>query len=258
LRIAVIGCGHVGVTCAHALLQSRLCREIVLVDEDQERVRGEALDLLQATPLDTPVKIYGGDHKDAAASEIVILTVGAPGKFSGSRLDLLAGNVGIVRSCVGKLMAENFAGTLLVATNPVDILTFVAQNESGLPLGRVVGSGTLIDTLRLRSLLGEKLRVDPRSVHVQVIGEHGDSSVAVWSAAQVSGLPLALYPGADALPPQEGPRQRPPGGPRDCRPQRQHVLRDRGLRDPHLRGHRARRAFRPRRLDPHDRPIRSS
>jgi L-lactate dehydrogenase len=202
-RISVIGCGHVGVTCAHALLQSRLCREIVLVDEDQERVRGEALDLRQATPFDTPVKIYAGDYTDAAASEIVILTVGAPGKFSGSRLDLLAGNVGIIRSCVGKLMTENFVGTLLVATNPVDILTFVAQNESGLPLGKVVGSGTLIDGLRLRSLLGEKLRVDPRSVHIQVIGEHGDSSVAVWSAAQVAGLPLALYPGADALPPQE-------------------------------------------------------
>jgi len=202
-RIAIIGCGHVGVTCAHALLQSRLCREIVLIDEDHDRVRGEALDLGQAIPFDTPVKIYAGDYIDAAASEIAILTVGAPGKLLGSRLALLADNVGIIRSCVSKLMAEGFAGVLLITTNPVDILTFVAQKESGLPQGKVIGSGTLIDTERLRSLLGEKLHVDARSIHAQVIGEHGDSSVVVWSAAEVAGLPLALYPGADALPSRE-------------------------------------------------------
>lgn len=201
-RIAIIGCGHVGVTCAHALLQSRLCREIVLIDEDPNRARGEALDLQQAMPFDTPVKIYAGDYVDAAASEIVILTVGAPGKFSGSRLDLLADNVSILRSCVGKLMAESFAGVLLITTNPVDILTFVAQKESRLSAGQVIGSGTLIDSERLRSLLGGKLHVDARSVHAQVIGEHGDSSVVVWSTAEVGGLPLALYPGAEDLPSQ--------------------------------------------------------
>jgi len=161
------------------------------------------LDLQQAVPLGTPVKIFAGTYKDAAVSSIVIMTVGIPAKFSGSRLDMLAGNVVIVRSCVQKLMAEGFDGVLLIATNPVDVLTFITQKESGLPVTQIIGSGTLLDTERLRHILGEKLNVDPRSVHAAVIGEHGDSSVAVWSAAQVAGIPLALYPGADTLPGQE-------------------------------------------------------
>ena len=202
-RIAILGCGHVGTACAYALLRGRLCREIVLIDENQDLARGETLDLQQAMPLDAPVKIFAGDYKDAAASSVVILTVGGPGKLSGSRLDLLAGNVDIVRDCVAKLMAENFDGVLLIATNPVDVLTYVAQTESRIPVGRVIGSGTLIDTERLHSILGEKLNVDARAVHAAVIGEHGDSSVVVWSAAQVAGVPLAFYPGADSLPARE-------------------------------------------------------
>jgi L-lactate dehydrogenase len=199
-RISIIGCGHVGAACAHALLQRRLVREIVLIDEDAKHARGEALDLQQAAPLGAPVKIFAGGYEDAATSAIVILTVGGPGKFMGSRLDLLAGNVDIVRGCVKKLMAQKFDGVLLITTNPVDVLTLVAQKEAGLPVGQVIGSGTLIDTERLCSMLGEKLNVEARAVHAMVIGEHGDSSVAVWSSAQVAGIPLALYPGADALP----------------------------------------------------------
>jgi len=198
-RISIIGCGHVGTTCAFALLQSRLCREIVLIDQAKDLARGEALDLQQSVPLGMPVKIFAGDYKDAAASSIVVLTVGAPGKFPGSRLALLAANVEVLRSCLGKLMAEDFNGVLLLATNPVDILTLVAQKESGLPVNQVIGSGTLIDTERFRFILGESLNVDARSVDAVVIGEHGDSSVAVWSAAQVGGAPLAAFPGAAAL-----------------------------------------------------------
>jgi L-lactate dehydrogenase len=202
-RFSIIGCGHVGTSCAFAILQNHLAREIVLIGDTEDHVHGEALDLQQAVPLGTPVKIFAGTYKDAAASSIVIMTVGTPAKFSGSRLDMLAGNVGIVRGCVQKLMAEGFDGVLLIATNPVDVLTFIAQRESGLPASQVIGSGTLLDTERLRHILGERLNVDPRSVHVAVIGEHGDSSVAVWSAAQVAGVPLALYPGVDTLPGQE-------------------------------------------------------
>jgi L-lactate dehydrogenase len=202
-RISIIGCGHVGTSCAYAILQNRLAREIVLIGDSEDHVHGEALDLQQAVPLGTPVKIFAGTYKDAAASAIVIMTVGIPAKFSGSRLDMLAGNVVIVRSCLQRLMAEGFDGVLLIATNPVDVLTYIAQNESGLPPSQVIGSGTLLDTERLRHILGEKLRVDPRSVHASVIGEHGDSSVAVWSAAQVAGIPLARYPGADTLPSQQ-------------------------------------------------------
>jgi L-lactate dehydrogenase len=202
-RISIIGCGHVGTTCAYALLQSRLCREIVLIDEARDLARGEALDLQQSVPLGMPVRIFAGDYKDAAASSIVVLTVGAPGKFTGSRLDSLAANVEVLRSCLRKLMAEHFDGVLLLATNPVDILTLVAQRESGLPVNQVIGSGTLIDTERFRVILGESLKVDARSVDAVVIGEHGDSSVAVWSAAQVGGAPLAAFPGAGALAPRE-------------------------------------------------------
>ena len=202
-RIAIIGCGHVGTTCAYALLQSRLCRELVLIDEAIDRAKGEALDLQQSVPLGMPVKIFAGDYADAAASSIVVLTVGAPGRFPGSRLDLLAANIESVGACVGKLTAEHFDGVLLLATNPVDILTLFAQRQSGLPVGRVIGSGTLIDTERLRFILGERLNVDARAVDAIVIGEHGDSSAAVWSAARVGGAPLAMFPEAQALPSRE-------------------------------------------------------
>jgi L-lactate dehydrogenase len=161
------------------------------------------MDLQHAVPLGSPIKIFAGTYKEAAESDIVILTVGTPAKFSGSRLDMLAGNVVLVRSCVQKLMAEGFGGIIIVATSPVDVLTYIVQRESGLPHGQVMGSGTLVDSERLRQLLGEQLEVDPRSVHAAIIGEHGDSSVAVWSAAQVAGLPLTQYPGAKTLPSHE-------------------------------------------------------
>jgi L-lactate dehydrogenase len=202
-RISVIGCGHVGTTCAYAILHTRLAREIVLISNTSEHVLGEAMDLQHAVPLGSPIKIFAGTYKEAAESDIVILTVGTPAKFSGSRLEMLAGNVVLVRSCVQKLMAEGFSGIIIVATSPVDVLTYIVQRESGLPHGQVIGSGTLVDSERLRQLLGEQLEVDPRSVHASIIGEHGDSSVAVWSAAQVAGLPLTQYPGAESLPTHE-------------------------------------------------------
>jgi L-lactate dehydrogenase len=202
-RISILGCGHVGTSCAFALLQTRLVREIVLIGDGPAHVKGEALDLQQAVPLGSPITVTAGTYKDAAASSIVIVTVGTPGTFQGSRLDMLAGNATIVRGCIAKLMAEGFDGVIIIATNPVDVLTYIVQNESGLPAARVIGSGTLLDSERLRHILGEQLKVDARSVHAAVIGEHGDSSVAVWSAAQVAGLPLRLYPGAKALPSHE-------------------------------------------------------
>jgi L-lactate dehydrogenase len=202
-RISIIGCGHVGTSCAFAILQTRLVREIVLIGDTETHVQGEAMDLQQAVPLGSPIRIFAGTYKDAAASSIVIVTVGTPGKFQGSRLDMLAGNVVIVRSCIAKLMAEGFNGVVIIATNPVDVLTYIVQKETALSPCQVIGSGTLLDTERLRHILGEQLNVDPRSVHAAVIGEHGDSSVAVWSAAQVAGLPLANYPGANSLPSHE-------------------------------------------------------
>jgi L-lactate dehydrogenase len=202
-RIAIIGCGHVGTSCAYAILHTRLVREIVLIGDTKNHVHGEAMDLQHAVPLGSPIRIFAGTYKDAAASSIVVITVGTPGKFEGSRLDMLAGNVVIVRSCVAKLMAEGFNGVLIIATNPVDVLTYIVHQESGLLPGQVIGSGTLLDSERLRHILGEQLEIDPRSVHAAVIGEHGDSSVAVWSGAQVAGIPLLRYPGAHNLPSHE-------------------------------------------------------
>ncbi|HMH16423.1 MAG TPA: L-lactate dehydrogenase [Edaphobacter sp.] len=199
-RISIIGCGHVGTSCAYALLLNHLADELILIDGTPDKARGEALDLQHAVPLGMPMKIVAGTYKDAAASAIVVITVGTPGKFAGSRLALLEGNVVLVRECIANLMAEHFDGVLLLATNPVDVLTYIAQTESGLPVGQVIGTGTLIDSERFRFILGANLNVDARSVHASIIGEHGDSSVAVWSAAQVAGIPLALYPGAHTLP----------------------------------------------------------
>ncbi len=199
-RIAIIGCGNVGTACAYALLLSSTVRELILIDHDSDKARGEAMDLEHAVPLGAPVRVMAGSYKDAAESAIVILTAGVPSTPGESRLDLLDRNVTIVIDCVHSLMAENFNGILLITTNPVDILAHVAQKVSGLPACRVIGSGTTIDTARLRAMLGIHLSVEARAIHAFVIGEHGDSSLVAWSSAHIGGIPLTLYPGADRLP----------------------------------------------------------
>jgi len=201
--VAIIGCGHVGVACASSLLSTSLVRELVLINHSDEVAQGEALDLQQASPLGSPVRVTAGTYADAAVSQIVVLTAAAPGKLEGSRLDMLAANADVVRDCVGQLVEAKFEGILLLATNPVDVTTYIAQKEFGLAPERVIGTGTLIDSERMRSMLGDALKVDARSVHVAIIGEHGDSSVPVWSAAQAGGMPLADFPGAKQLPSYE-------------------------------------------------------
>lgn len=206
-RVAIVGCGNVGMASAFALIQSGLIRELVLVGHSDEKTEGEAMDLQHAVavPMTSPIRIIAGSYADAARSSVVVVTAGAASADPDvSRLDLLEQNVGVVREIVGKLMAEGFDGVLVMATNPVDVLAQVAQETSGLPACRVLGTGTLIDTARLRSLLAGELGVEPRAVEAYIIGEHGESEIAVWSGARVAGLPLALYPGADALaPPSE-------------------------------------------------------
>lgn len=202
-RVAIIGCGNVGMASAFALLQSGLIRELILIDRDRDTAEGEAMDLQQAmaVPMEPPVKVTAGSYKDAAASSIVIITAGvATDDPNVSRLELLDQNVKIIREIVGKLKAENFGGILIITTNPVDVLAQVAQIESGLPARRVISTGTVIDTARLRVMLAEELAVEPRAVDAFIIGEHGDSEIAVWSAARVAGLPLKKFPGADKLP----------------------------------------------------------
>ena len=203
-KIAIIGAGTVGVTCAYTLVLKGAAREIVLINRDPKKAEGEASDLQHAVPLGQPVKVKAGDYKDAADSAVVIFAAGVPsGDKEESRLALLEKNAAVLRKCLGKLKAENFNGGLLIASNPVDVLTFIAQQESGLPHSQVVGSGTVIDTNRLRTLLGEELGIEARSVHGYIVVEHGDSSVAVWSGVQVAGMPLASYLGSGASPAQE-------------------------------------------------------
>ena len=200
--VCIVGCGKVGMAAAFALIQSDLIRELVLIGHSDEQTEGEVIDLRHAAavPMRSPVRIIAGSYADAARCSLVVLTAGAPsGGPDVSRLDLLEKNAVIVREIVGSLREEGFDGVLLMATNPVDVLARIAQEESGLPACRVIGTGTLIDTARLRSLLAERLGVEPGAVDAYIIGEHGDSEIAVWSGARVAGLPLALYPGARDL-----------------------------------------------------------
>jgi L-lactate dehydrogenase len=203
-HVCIVGCGNVGMASAFALIQSDLIRELVLVGHSEDKTEGEVMDLRHAVavPMKAPVRITNGSYADAARCPIVVVTAGAASADPDvSRLDLLEQNVGIIREIVGSLKAEGFDGVLIMATNPVDVLSQVAQEASGLPASRVIGTGTLIDTARLRSLLAEELDVEPRAVDAYIIGEHGESEIAVWSGARVAGLPLASYPGADDLAP---------------------------------------------------------
>lgn len=192
-RVAIIGCGHVGATSAYALLLNGIAREIVLVDRNTEHADGEAMDLQHAVPLGRPVRVWSGNYKDAGRAAIAVIAAGVGGRPGETRLDLLARNIVVVRDCIRRLMDEGFDGIILMTTNPVDVLAQVAQDESGLTMNRVIGSGTVLDTARLRAVLGDALGVEARSIHAYIIGEHGDSEIAAWSSARVAGLPLSDY-----------------------------------------------------------------
>lgn len=192
-RIAVIGAGHVGATVAYALMLREIVGEIVLVDTNEKLAEAQALDIEHANALSRPTRVWAGGYADAARASIVVLTAGATMKSGESRLSLLDRSAAIVRSCVRELMAGGFSGILVVASNPVDVMAQLAQELSGLPAPSVIGSGTLLDSARLRSMLGAKLGVDPRSVSAYVLGEHGDSEIVAFSVAQIGSLPLDAY-----------------------------------------------------------------
>lgn len=189
-KIGVIGCGFVGSACAFTLMQSGLFTDIILLDVDKNRAEGEAMDISHGIPLATPMHIYAGSYKDIADCGIVLVTAGANQKPDETRLDLVHKNVSIYQSIIPEIMNVGFDGILLVVSNPVDILTYVTVKLSGLPDNQVFGSGTVLDTARLKAALGKHLQVDNRSVHAFVIGEHGDSEFAAWSSANISGIDL--------------------------------------------------------------------
>ena len=189
-KAAVIGCGFVGSATAFTLMQSRLFSELVLLDVNMEKADGEAKDIAHGIPFAGQMKIYAGTYDDAADAAIIIITAGANQKPGETRLDLVQKNTAIYQSIIPELVKRDFGGILLIVSNPVDILTYVALKLSGLPENRVLGSGTVLDTARLKYALGEHLGVDSRSVHSFIIGEHGDSEIAAWSSTNVSGIPL--------------------------------------------------------------------
>ena len=189
-KAAIIGCGFVGSASAFALMQSGLFSEMVLIDADRQKAEGEALDISHGLPFAKPMQIYAGDYDDIADANVVIVTAGAGQKPGETRLDLVKKNVAIFGKIIPEIAKRDFGGILLVVANPVDILTYTAAKLSGLPENRVFGSGTVLDTARLKYILGEHLGVDSRSVHAFILGEHGDSEIAAWSSANVSGIPL--------------------------------------------------------------------
>ena len=192
-KVAVIGCGFVGSTSAYTLMQSSLFSEMVLIDADRARAEGEALDIKHGLPFTKPMNIYAGDYSDIADAAIIVITAGAAQKPGETRLDLVNKNVAIFKSIIPEIVKYNKDAILLVVSNPVDILTYVTLKLSGFPKNRVIGSGTVLDSARLKYLLGKHLDVNPKSVHAYIIGEHGDSELAVWSSANVSGIPITDF-----------------------------------------------------------------
>ena len=192
-KIAVIGCGFVGSASAFALMQSGLFSEIVLVDVDKDKAEGEAMDISHGIPFSRHMKVYAGDYDDIADASIIVVTAGAGQKPGESRLDLVHKNISIFKSIIPEIAKRNFQGILLIVANPVDILTQVALKLSGFPENRVIGSGTVLDTARLKYELAEHLEVDSRSIHAFIVGEHGDSEIVAWSSANVSGIELNQF-----------------------------------------------------------------
>lgn len=192
-KAVMIGCGFVGSACVFSLMQSGLFSEIAMIDADNARAEGEALDISHGIPFAKPMKIYAGNYDDIENASIIIITAGANQKPGETRLDLVHRNVEIFKSILFEIKQRDFKGILLIVSNPVDILTTVAIKLSGLPENRVIGSGTVLDTARLKYSIGEHLNVDSRSVHAFIIGEHGDSEIAAYSSANVSGIPLNRF-----------------------------------------------------------------
>jgi L-lactate dehydrogenase len=191
-RIVVIGVGAVGSTTAYTLLLRNRMDELVLIDANQDKAVGDALDMNHGLPFLNRTKIWAGSYEDCAEADIVIITAGAAQKQGESRIDLLKRNVAIYESITDEVLKYNKSGILLIASNPVDVMSYFTWKKSGWPVNRVIGSGTLLDSARFRYLIGEKLQVDPRSVHGHIIGEHGDSELPLWSLANIAGTELSL------------------------------------------------------------------
>ena len=192
-RVVIIGAGHVGATAAYALMLRALVREIVLIDSDPALAEAEAADLSDANALARPGHIWAGTYADAASATIAVITAGAASHGAESRLSLADRSAEIVSTCVAQLVEAGFAGIILVAANPVDLMTLVALRRSGFPAARVIGTGTLLDSSRLKQTLAGRFRIAPEAIEGLVLGEHGDSEVATFSTVRIGGLTLEQF-----------------------------------------------------------------
>ena len=184
-KITIIGAGSVGASIAYTAVVKGVASEIVLIDINKDKTLGEAMDIRQGIPFCTPCDIYAGDYPDAVGSDIVVITSGIPRKPGQSRIDLTQTNVNIIKDIAKNIVPYAKDALYVIVSNPVDIMTYVFTKVSGIPEERVFGSGTLLDTSRLRSSLADHLAVSQKSIHAYVLGEHGDSSFVPWSIAQV-------------------------------------------------------------------------
>jgi L-lactate dehydrogenase len=192
---AIIGAGQVGLACAYSMLIENTFDEMILVDVDRNKLEGEVMDLVHGLSFVQPVTVRAGTAADCQGADIVIITAGAKQKPGETRLELIGRNANIFKSIIPELVQYCPEAIFLIVSNPVDVMTYVTWKLSGLPSSSVIGSGTVLDTARFRYLLAQELRLDPRSIHAYIIGEHGDSEVAVWSRVNVAGMPLqALDP----------------------------------------------------------------
>mgnify|MGYP003310656770 CR=1 FL=1 len=192
-KITIIGAGSVGATIAYTLVAQGSVSELVLIDVNEAKAKGEAMDIVQATPYLHPVKVYAGTYADAAGSDIVIVTSGVGRKPGQSRIDLTQTNVNILKAIAPQVVKAAPDALYLFVANPVDILTYVFCKLTGVPRNRVIGSGCTLDSIRLRTKLSELYSVNQQQVHAYVLGEHGDSSFVAWSSASIAGVPLDEY-----------------------------------------------------------------
>lgn len=188
--IGIVGVGHVGMAAAYALFLRQIASELILVDQDRQRAEGEAMDLMHGQPYVGNVSVRTGGYPDLASAQVVVIAAGAAQRPGENRIDLLNRNVTVLREIIFKLDQYAPNAVIVVASNPVDILSYTIHQLSTRPSGRIIGTGTMLDTARFRSLLGAHYGVDPSSVHAYIIGEHGDTEIPVWSSALIGSLSI--------------------------------------------------------------------
>ncbi len=192
-KVVVVGAGDVGASFAYALAQDGVASEIALLDARPGQAEGQALDMAHGLPFLTPTHIHAGDSKDYSNADVIVITAGVKQRPGESRLNLLERNAAIMRSIMDEIAAQDSKAVVVVVSNPVDILTYVAQEHSGWPRERILGSGTVLDSARFRYLLSRHCGVDVRNMHAYILGEHGDSEVAAWSMTHVAGMKMTDY-----------------------------------------------------------------